>query len=205
MDGLQHIHVSLIIEQPIINSRTQAHTDNCLIDPQRYAFQNFAAYFLARDGRGKEFPICLGVQVPVVEGKPIFLPDAVVPVALHLVNVLGDKAAYFGLGRRMDWFLMIIQDKWADGGRVVIVKVEAEKSVAVDIVYRSPRAIPIVGKFCVCLVARDTVLFPFPNIFSSNFLHRRVSHQHLERSTKPDLHRSVRRPQSRRSRRQFHS
>lgn len=71
-----------------------ALTGHSLIDPDRHALEDGGAHFRAHDGGGEELPIRLGIEVSAVERETVFLPHDVVPVALHLVDVLGHEARF---------------------------------------------------------------------------------------------------------------
>lgn len=142
-------------------------TGNSLIDPKRHALEDGATDLLAHDCRRKEFPVRLGVQVSAVEREAVFLPHDVVPVALDLVDVLGNEprcaavAVAVAVPRFERLLAVHVRGCRVGGGRV---EVEAEECVRVQVVERRPGAVPVVGEFGVRAVARDPILFPFVDV-----------------------------------------
>jgi hypothetical protein len=51
------------------------------------------------------------------------------------------------------------------GGRVGKRRVEAENGVGVEAVQGGPAAVPVVGKFSMCTVARNAKFFPFLDVY----------------------------------------
>jgi hypothetical protein len=151
-------------------------TGNGLVNPKSHALEDGAADFRAHDGGGEELPVRLGVQVSAVEREAVFLPHDVVPVALHLVDVLGHEARFAAVAVAVAGLerLLTVHER----GRGVCrgrLEVEAEERVRVQVVERRPGAVPVVGEFGVRAVAGDTVLFPFLNVDFGYVLAAKVS------------------------------
>lgn len=67
-------------------------TGDGLVDPKSNAFEDSTPDLLTHHRGREKLPISLRVQMSAVEGEAIALPDDIIPVALHLVDVLGDEA-----------------------------------------------------------------------------------------------------------------
>lgn len=151
-------------------------TGNSLIDPKSHALEDGAADFRAHDSGGEELPVRLGVQVSAVEREAIFLAHDVVPVALHLVDVLGHEARFAAVAVAVAGLqrLLTVHERGGGvcGGRL---EVEAEERVRVQVVERRPGAVPVVGEFGVSAVSGDTVLFPFLDVDLGYVLAAKVS------------------------------
>lgn len=66
-------------------------TGRSLIDPERYALQNFFSHRLARHCGSKELPVRLRVHVPTIKGQSISLTHSMIPITLDLIHPPRDE------------------------------------------------------------------------------------------------------------------
>ena len=76
------------------------HTRTSLVHPKRHTLQNHRARLVPRDRHGEELPVGFRVQVSAVEGQAVALADSEVPIALELVDMLGNET---GIARILGW------------------------------------------------------------------------------------------------------
>lgn len=69
-------------------------TNLSLINPQRYATQDFLANGLACYRGREELPVCFGVHMPAIEREAVALEHDGVPIALSFVNAAGYEAGF---------------------------------------------------------------------------------------------------------------
>ena len=85
-----------------------------LIQPQRHTLENNRASLIPRDRHGKKLPVGFRIQVSAIKRQAVALADGEVPVALELVDVLGDEA---GCG-------VVFWGIWLDGFLAAVFEVE---------------------------------------------------------------------------------